>query len=119
MLHLEEICIFFVIYMLFSGLVYVLLPKFASSSIKKKSEIHSYYSYYISWVHAFTSLILVLFKVYFDGINMRGASSDFSKLIITHSIGYFICDSLKEELFGDGDLNYRIHHLLTLIGFSL
>ena len=118
MLHLEEVIVFTFIYFLMSLLFYIFLPKFIANGKNKVSDTHIYYSYYPSWIHAFISLILISWKFSKEGIALGSPSSEFSKFIVAHSLGYFIHDTLKDELIGLNQMSLRFHHILVLVAFS-
>ena len=118
MLNIVDILLFTVLYFGIAFSSYLLAPKITSSDKDKKKDNHLYYSWFPSGVHALTSSILVLIKICTEKRDFNGNASDLTKIIAEQSIGYFIHDSIKSEIFHLNDSLMRLHHIFALIGLT-
>ena len=114
----EEVLIFMIAYYVLTALSYLFAPRIISNAKDKVKDTHLYYSYFPAAVHAIVSTILVFIKLYYEGLNDGNLPSVFSKIIVAQSLGYFIHDTVKSEIFSLNELPMRIHHLSCLVGFS-
>ena len=114
----EETFIFMVIYYIFSGMGYLLAPKIDISKLHHSKEVHSYHCLYNAFIHAFTTTILVIIKISLEGIKDGDIPSNFSYIILAHSLGYFMHDFVKNQLLASIDITSELHHIICLYGFA-
>jgi len=105
-------------YYVLAAISYYFAPKIIPTSKDKFKETHLYYSYYPAAVHAMISTIFVIIKISTEGLNDGTISSNFSRLIIAQSLGYFMHDTVKCELLSLNETPMRIHHVLSILGCS-
>jgi len=88
---------------------------------KKTKDYYDYYGNYTSILHAIFSVIICGYVLVLEGVKFGEPTSTREYFVISHSLGYFIYDTIQSEYHGYNQLAMTFHHIgaLLVFGFGL
>ena len=85
----------------------------------KGKEARDYIGQHISLIHsAIASVLSIIIYIKDNGVQYEDQFEYRHVLLLGHSLGYMVYDSIYAELYGVHDLAMRFHHFCTVLGGS-